>query len=256
MSKNDFQPLVRASAFVIEELESRILLSATPAPTGPVVDTAAMSTPAIVVTMAQKEVQAAAPAAASGADLWDFSAHSSEAPTAQAQQDLSKISYETAASAETAAPVAAPTAAADVVAAETPVTPTATPDASVAPTTPAGQADSTTVAAQVYNQSTTLNGNEHHFTTVLVAGDLVVNGSGHTSFFSGGLIQGANVTYNDSLVIQAGATERFEATGGAITFQSPGSLDGILATAGGGNENVELTATGTITIAGAVGSGG
>ncbi len=76
------------------------------------------------------------------------------------------------------------------------------------------------------------------------------------SFFSGGLIQGSTVTYNDSLVIQAGATERFEATAGGIAFQSPGSLDGILSTAGGGNENVELTATGTILIAGAVGSGG
>ena len=112
-------------------------------------------------------------------------------------------------------------------------------------------------ATQQFQETTILRGDSHFFEDTFVDGDLIVYGSGNTSYFNTGTTEATSITFNDALIINAGQTHTFRATGGGIFFQLPGTLNGTLpnsSTNPANQENVILDATGNIQIVGAIGN--
>jgi uncharacterized protein (DUF2345 family) len=112
-------------------------------------------------------------------------------------------------------------------------------------------------ATQTFQETTILRGDSHFFEDTFVDGDLIVFGSGNTSFFDTGLTEADSITFNDALIINAGQTHTFRATAGGILFQLPGTLNGTLPNFPlnpANQENVILDATGNIQIVGAIGN--
>ncbi|MCC5845792.1 MAG: LEPR-XLL domain-containing protein, partial [Verrucomicrobia bacterium] len=112
-------------------------------------------------------------------------------------------------------------------------------------------------ATQQFQETTILRGDAHFFENTFVDGDLIVYGSGNTSYFDTGTTEADSISFNDALIINAGQTHTFRATAGGILFQLPGTLNGTLPNSSlnpANQENVILDATGNIQIVGAIGN--
>ena len=99
--------------------------------------------------------------------------------------------------------------------------------------------------------TTVLTGNEVYFDSSATVGNLVVNGSGHTTFFGSNsgntnVVASGGETVNDSVVVDATSTVTAQA--GSIAFQSSGTVD-----AGGAGVSLTLTASQSVST-GAIGT--